>query len=178
MILKELKYPSRPIETDSELGVDAGSYVGVRFTPDTIEAVRKIIDGEGIPNPTPSEDYHSTVAYSKTPIPDYKPDGDLEQAQDASINGFKIFKTAEGGKCLVASLDSDYLHQKHQQTMDQGASYDFDEYIPHVTLSYDVGADWDEANLDKLTKKYKGTPVQISQEYMSPLDQDFVKNRS
>lgn len=178
MLLKELKFPKRPIDTDPELGVSAGKYVGVHFDQDTIEQVQKILNDEQIPNPISPEDVHSTIAHSKTDIPDYEPDGEFEEPQEASINGFKIFNTSEGGRCLVATLDSDYLHSRHQKTLDHGATYDFDEYIPHVTLSYNVGDDWDDSNLDKLTNKYGGTRLGISDEYMSDLDPDWVKNRS
>lgn len=179
MLLKELKYPKRPVDNDSELGVSAGRYVGVHFTPDTIEQVKKIIDNEGIPNPIDPDDLHSTIAHSsRSDIPGYEVDGELNEPVEARINNFKIFDTKEGGRCLVAALDSDYLHAKHKKTIDHGASYDFDEYIPHVTLSYNVGGDWDEENLKKLTNKYGGMRLTISDEYDQELDPNWVKNRS
>jgi len=79
---------------------------------------------------------------------------------------------------LVAALDSDYLRDKHQTTLDHGATYDFPEYIPHVTLSYNVGDDLSEENLDKLTNKYGGTVLKISKEYMQDLDPNWVEKRS
>ena len=56
MLLKEIKFPVRSVEKDSELGIDAGKYVGVHFTPETIEAVKKVINSEKIPNPTNPDD--------------------------------------------------------------------------------------------------------------------------
>lgn len=179
MLLKEIKFPRRPVDNDFELGVDAGKYVGVHFTPDTIKQVKKIVDGEGIPNAISPEDYHATIAHSsRSNIPGYEPDGKLDEPAQATIDHFKIFNTKEGGRCLVAALDSDYLRDRHQKTMDHGASYDFDEYIPHVTLSYNVGEDWPEENLDKLTNKYGGMRLEISDEYMQDLDPNWVEKRT
>ena len=178
MLLKELMYPKRPVEKDSELGIQAGKYVGVHFTPETIEAVKKIIDKEGIPNPIDPNDIHSTIAHSKTDIPDYKADGTLEEPEEARINDFRIFKTKEGGRCLVATVDSDYLKNRHQKSLAHGVTYDFPEYIPHVTVSYNVGDDWPEENLEKLTNKYGGTKLKISDEYAQDLDPDWVEKRT
>ena len=34
---------------------------------------------------------------------------------------------------------AEYMGQRHRLGIAVGATYDFDEYKPHITLSYDVG---------------------------------------
>jgi len=64
-----------------------GKYVGVNFTPETVEQIKKIIDGDKIPNPTNPEDFHSTIAHSVTDIKGYQPDEELEEPKEAKNQG-------------------------------------------------------------------------------------------
>jgi len=177
MLLKELKrYPIRPVDDTGEYGVDTGKYIGIRFTPETKSRLRDIIDSEGVPNGLRDESIHSTVAYSKgSNIPGYKVAGQFEEPEEATIKSFTIFPSQDGKNCLVAKLDAPTLVDKHNKTMDHGANYDFDEYIPHVTLSYDAG-EWSPEDLKRLTKKYKGTSLYANEEYESEIEKDFGKS--
>jgi hypothetical protein len=173
MLLKELKrFPKRPVENDSEYGIDAGRYIGIKFTPDSKRELKNIIDNEGIPNYTDTDDLHSTIAYSKgSNIPGYQVAGKMEKPVEAEIDCFDIFKDQSGKNCLVAKLNAPDLEQLHNKTREHGATHDYDEYIPHVTLSYDAG-DINNDLLNKLTKKYKGTKIFGEEEY----DSEIIKN--
>lgn len=177
MLLKELKrFPVRPVDDTGEYGVDAGKYVGIRFTPDTKATLRQIIDTEGVPNPINPEKLHSTVACSRgNNIPGYEVDGKFEEPEEAEIDCFTIFPSQDGKNCLVAKLSAPTLVDRHNKTMQHGANYDYDEYIPHVTLSYDAG-EWDESSLDDLTKKYKGIKLLADEEYEEEIREDFGKS--
>ena len=62
----------------------------------------------------------------------------------AKFKEWKIFDTAIGttGKCLVMALESEELHEHHNMLRKKyGASYDFPEYIPHMTVSYSYDSD-------------------------------------
>lgn len=180
MLLKELKrFPERPVDDDGEYGIDAGRYIGIRFTPDTKEKLKQIIHSEEVPNKIDPSDFHSTVVYSReSNIPGYEVSGKLETPIDAVIDSFDIFPSQDGKNCLVVKLQAPDLEDMHKKTKEHGASYDFDEYIPHVTLSYDAG-EWSQEDLDKLTQKYKGTKLYGDEEYDSEIiDNWFEKNSS
>lgn len=175
MLLKELKrFPKRPIDDDGEYGIDAGRYIGVKFSSDTKEHLKKIIDDEAIPNSTDIDDIHSTVAYSKgSNIPGYQVAGRFQKPVETEVEQFDIFPTEENKNCLVAKLNAPDLVKMHDDTEKHGATYDFDEYIPHVTLSYDVG-DVDNNFLKRLTDRYKGTKLYAEEEY----DSEIIDNWS
>lgn len=175
MLLKEIKkFPRRPVDDSGEYGVNAGKYIGIRFTPDSKKQLRDIVDNEGIPNGIEDDDIHSTVAYSKkSRIPGYEPTGKFNEPEEAEIEDFDIFSSDDDApNCLVAKLKAPTLVDRHNQTMKHGASYDYDEYIPHITLSYDAG-DWSRDDLDNLAKKYKGTKVFADEEYENEILDDF-----
>lgn len=175
MLLKELKrYPMRPVDDEgTEYGVTAGKYVGVKFTPETKQTLSDIIHKEKVPNAFDTDKLHSTVAYSKgSNIPGYEASGKFDEPIQGEIDSFDVFPSQDGCNCLVAKLNCPELDDLHNQTMEHGANYDFDEYIPHVTFSYDAG-EWSKSDLDRLTKKYKGTKIDIDEEYEQPIDDDF-----
>jgi hypothetical protein len=170
MLLKELKrFPKRPVDPDDEYGVDAGRYIGIKFTPDTKEKLRAIIDDEAIPNGIDTEDLHSTVAYSRgSNIPGYEVAGKFEKPIKAEISYFDIFPSQDGKNCLVAKLNSPDLVKMHNKTREHGATFDYDEYKPHVTFSYDVGELMND-DLKRLTDRYKGTKLYGEEEYESEI---------
>lgn len=91
-----------------------------------------------IPNPYPVHKFHTTLIYSKKPCswPRTNP-GKMFRGQFLK---YEVFKTQDGKNCLVARIDSSDLEQRHEALMkEMDASYDFDKYLPHITLSYDIG---------------------------------------
>lgn len=177
MLLKELKqFPKRPVDDTGEYGVDTGKYIGIRFEPETKEKLKSIVAGESIPNATEPDDYHSTIAYSRgSQIPGYQVAGKMKNPIEAKIKDFGIFPSQDGCNCLVAKLDAPDLVDMHNKTREHGATHDYDEYIPHVTLSYDAG-DWDEESLADLTRKYAGTKLYGNEEYENDIIEDW-KNK-
>lgn len=177
MLLNEIKnnYKS-PVTRDTEYGVDDGRYIGMHFTPETQKHLKDIVDNESLPKPTPPEKLHSTIAYSKdNPISDYTVDGKLEEPIECEIDSFDIFPSQDGTNCLVVKLKAPDLINKHNITRKLGASYDYDEYIPHVTLSYDAG-DISSERLEDLNKKYRGTKIYADEEYDEPLKNNWAKD--
>lgn len=177
MLLKEIRQNyKRPVSDDAEYGIDAGRYVGMHFTPDTQELLKKIIHDEAVPNAVPCEKMHTTITYSKdNSVPDYQCDGELEEPIEAEIDSFDLFPTAEGKKCLVAKLNCPEFHKRHNLMRDLGASYDYDEYIPHITLSYNAG-DLSADKLEMLNKKYRGMRVYANEEYDEPIKNNWAKD--
>ena len=133
MRLAELKHPQkRP------------TYLGVKFSDDSLSRLASLL--EGVPNRNPLDKLHITVTYSRAPI-SIESLGDIGEIPVKPLN-YRFFNTRTGMQCLVLEVESEWLTTRHLETInDYGASYDFPEYKPHVTLSYDCGYDFDISKL-------------------------------
>lgn len=121
---------------ESEQDHPNGTYAEVLPSSKSLRIIEKIIQKLDIKNPTPSKELHCTVTYSRRPCPglaDYEPDLPVS----AKIRGFRIFPIQSGGSCLVLELDSNDIHELHNYAIEMGCTHDYDEYHPHVTLTYD-----------------------------------------
>lgn len=177
MLLIEIrKNYKRPVTRDTEYGIDGGRYIGMHFTPETKEHLQRIIHDEALPHPTPPEKLHTTITYSKdNAVPEYNVAGKLDEPIEAEIDSFDIFPTNDGNNCLVAKLACAEFEKRHNLTRQMGASYDYEQYIPHITLSYNVG-DISNEKLEQLNKKYRGTRVYADEEYDEPLIDNWAKD--
>ncbi len=148
-----------------------GLYAAVRFSTETVDRIVKFASETGIPNLLKVEDFHSTLAYSRKPVAEFTPISELNEIGTPSSfeiwesppNAFKPEKTF----CLVLKYDSDYMHKRFNEIMSMGATYDYDEYKPHLTFSYDVGADFKVENLPPVKQLGK---LNIVGEYSEVLD--------
>lgn len=127
-----------------ELKQEKGTYSGVKFDDKTTDAILTYIKTNKIPNGLPANKMHSTVLYSRKFLPDYKPAGDYDKALEGVPTNFDIWpSTNDDGttsNCLVLKYDCDDLVKRHKDLMDEHqATYDFPNYEPHITLSYDIG---------------------------------------
>lgn len=122
----------------------AGIYVAVKYTERSLkEMFDKLSKIMVIPNQIPFDKIHSTIIYSK------KYDK-LETAEYkvmkpvALAKSFEVWKTQNGKSALVVLLDAPDLSIRHKWLMkNHDLTYDYDEYKPHITLSYDVPDDFD-----------------------------------
>jgi len=136
-----------------------GTYASVHFNEDTINALNEYIENNNIPNPTNVKKIHSTLLYSRNYLPEYKPQGKLEPAWEGQFKHFSIFsanpKNSRGGLVLVMEYACPEQSKRFDELMNiYDATYDFDEYKPHITLSYDIG-DFDHKKLPKFEKPLK-----------------------
>ena len=84
----------------------------------------------------PSE-YHITICYSRTPVIEaegYVGDCDMS----AQPFGLTVFETKIMDKkyCLVLKVESKEATLLHEKLKSMGATFDYDEYTPHITLLY------------------------------------------
>jgi hypothetical protein len=146
-------------------------YVGVRFDGPSMDEIMKLT--KNVPNRTSRGELHVTVAYSKAPI-SYTAIGEMKPVE-VTAKHYSFFTSQNGETVLVLELSSDVLSAKHHWLRDElGASYDFEEYKPHVTLSYDVGENFD---LDSLPPVDKIPTLYVVQEYAQKLDLDWGKKK-
>lgn len=137
MLLMELKRVKEP------------TFAGYDFDDASKNALAKLSDG--LPNSTSKEDLHVTLIYSKKPII-MMSHGRLANPIAVKVKSYSIFTTDKAENCLVLELDAPEVVARHNQIMEEtGASYDYPVYRPHVTLSYDVGPDFDISTLPEVS---------------------------
>lgn len=146
-----------------------GTYVGVKYTDKSAKAFIEQMKALAVPNVIPIDKVHTTLMYSRVAVP-----AEIQTDVNYAIPNQKVipdvFLTSTGKRALVLKLDDSWLPKRHTDLYNENpeATYDYDDYIPHVTASYDIG-DWvvpfDEIVLD--------TPLVISGEYVEELDLDW-----
>lgn len=138
----------------------AGKYIAAKFDNATLDALEALQLQLNLYNPVPRDKLHTTICYSRVDIPWIEE----EEPQDIGISvGLSQF-----GDALVLLLDSDYLHNRHSLCKELGASYDYPDYLPHVTLSYNAGfVDYSGVEIEPIS-------LVITNEYSEPLDEEWA----
>lgn len=113
-----------------------GTYISVNLSKESSKQLDEWVSNQNISNPIDPKEYHTTVVYSRKGIPDAK-SHDMKLPIEASLKEWKLFDTQSGDKCLVGIVDSTELKKYHEEYKSQyGATHDFPDYHPHVTVSY------------------------------------------
>jgi hypothetical protein len=128
---------------------------------------------QGFATTLPSDDMHVTVAFSKNKV-DW---GHLGDSFDRLrlTGGERSLQRFDGG-ATVLRFESGDLARRWEELCDKGASWDYDEYHPHVTISYKA----DDVDLSKV-KPYDGPIMlgpEITQEVKSDWKNDVVEKYS
>lgn len=148
-----------------------GTYVGVRFSDQTKNDIREYINNANFPNPIDVDKLHTTLIYSRKYLPDFQPKGQLDSPIIGNFIQFQVWDTQDGKRALVMLYEAPQLVARNAEITDEhGATSDYDSFKLHLTLSYDL-EDFDVWPLDK----YFGV-LEITEEYMEPLDLDWVNN--
>ena len=155
-----------------------GTYAGVHFSEATQTALKDYISDNEIPKPVPGNKLHTTVLYSRKHLPDYKPQGDIEPPYVGTPDGFEVWKTqpdddGNTSNCLILKFKCPKLVDRHNALMkEHDATFDFDEYKTHVTLSYDIG----DTDIKKLPP-FEGK-LELANEYAETLNVDWAKSNT
>lgn len=150
-----------------------GLYAAVKFSDETLDRIQQFAKDAKIPNFLKLDDIHSTLAYSRKPVSEYVPIDELDEIGNPT--GFEIWESPpnafkpEKTFCLVLKYDCEYMHSRFQEIMSMGATYDYDEYKPHMTFSYDVGVDFKLKSLPPIVKL---GVLNITKEYSEVLNLD------
>lgn len=148
-----------------------GTYAAVTFCDESVNTLTKFVEDNEIPNPVAPEKFHCTLMYSRKPVPEFEPQSVIDPQWAAEHKNFELWDSQpddDGNtrKVLVMQLDCPELVDRFNFIMDNyDATYDFDEYKPHVTLSYDAGEDFDVSTL----KWAGGDPINVASEYREEL---------
>ena len=154
-----------------------GSYAGARYSSKSNSDIQQYIQKANIPNGVEPDSLHTTILYSTKHLPEFEPKGKYDPTIKATPIDIDVWPSQPDdnghvNNCLVLKLSAPDLVARHESLMDEhNATYSFDEYIPHVTLSYDIG-DMDHKTLPKFTKQ-----LEIVEEYGEELNTDWVNTK-
>lgn len=155
-----------------------GTYAGVHFDKNTTDRIKAFIEANNIPNAAPSDKLHTTVLYSRKYLPNYEPAGDVNMT--GKPLKFEKWLTQADDKgyrasALVLTYVCPELVNRHKELMkEHDATFDYDEFKPHITLSYDIGREFDTKKLDP---KDIGD-LNIINEYGEDLNLDWAKDNT
>ena len=115
----------------------------VRRNVENAADIIKWAKGNGFEKAVPPAEMHVTIAYSKTKIDWPEPDDDSLIVKTQS--GRSVEPLGDEG-AIVLKFRSSSLQRRWQELIDKGASWDYEEYNPHVTITYEGG----EVDLEKI----------------------------
>ena len=152
-----------------------GTYAAAKFDSDSKKLIADFIKDNKIPNPTKTDKLHCTVIFSKAHIPNFKAAGKYDEPMECKPKGLVVWNTqTEGVRCLVLELKCPEFVARHKELMKQypEATYDYDEFKVHVTLSYNIG-DMDIKELPEIKQS-----LMLVSEYTNPIDDTWAKKNS
>lgn len=129
-----------------------GTYVGIQWPKEVAETILETANEYNVPNLLDPSEIHTTVIYSRVGFNHTPSDEDFKFSTVGPNNSRKsmieVFES-QGKRILVIKLYSKQIIYRHNEIMTKNptATYDFPEFIPHITLSYDIG-DYDISNFD------------------------------
>jgi phage-related protein (TIGR01555 family) len=149
-------------------------------TPRPLYVQRKLLNAadlikwakaQGFETTLPVDDMHVTVLYSRTPVDPMK----MGETWASEENGGLVIKPGGpraierlGESAVVLLFASWSLESRHREMVAAGASHDFPEYMPHVTITLEAPADLDLEAIKPFTGELRFGP-----ELFEPLDLDW-----
>ena len=112
----------------------SGTYVEFRLSDDSTWNMEAYMERLGLP--MPRHGFHATTVYSRIPI-SYVPVNLPSMAFNCFADGLLLLQS-KLGLCLCLSVNCDALWRSHNSALRLGATWDFPEYLPHITLAYDL----------------------------------------
>lgn len=149
--------------TFKNLVSEKGTYAAVKVSPSAADNIIDTAKKLGIPNLINPSDIHCTLLYSRKHIP---LSGSIDVDYDAQVSNFELF--GDNKEILVIKLLSSDIKERHKFLMDTyDATYDYDEYIPHITLSYNIDK-FDVNSID--INAFNNSDFKFIYEYYEDLD--------
>jgi hypothetical protein len=109
-----------------------GTYAALYLSAKSAAELADWLDANDIEHDEP-EEFHCTVLYSRTPFP---------QAEGiegpVSVTATVVDWQLLGDHATVITVNCAKAEQLHNMFMKQGASHDWPQYLPHVTVNSEV----------------------------------------
>jgi len=133
-----------------------GTYAAVRYDKASCEALKALMTLWNVPNPINPDHFHSTLIYSRKPVPEDK-QHNMDHAElkrlgwKFPISGFRMMDSSSeihDKTVLVLMLHAPELEALHDKLIASGATHDFESYDAHITISYSApGFDWSKIQI-------------------------------
>lgn len=147
-----------------------GTYVSVDLSAQHRDALDEFVEHHlGLDERVDQSTYHTTIIYSRTPVPSADLYIGAECTSSARVVGYEVFPTKNDGRCLVMRLDFPFAELLNKQLTAEGATSDYAEYKPHLTLAYNTKQHIDPQSLPLPSFELKFDPVKVE-----GLNVDFV----
>lgn len=134
----------------------------------------KHFKAQGIATTLPAKDMHVTIAYSKAKLDwtkvahNWWGGSESDGTMSLPAGGMRMMELFGPNKdVLVLLFTSGDLTWRHKDIKDAGASWDYPDYQPHVTITFDAKG----VDLDKI-KPYTGE-LKFGVEIFEPLNEDW-----
>lgn len=114
--------------------MNKGTYAFLGLSQKSRERIHSWLEDRGFENLVNPDEYHTTVVYSHKYIPGlatYNPPMPIL----AEVKGWHVFPSQSGSNCLVLDVDDDLIQRIHSAAAEMGATWDFPEFKPHITVS-------------------------------------------
>jgi hypothetical protein len=150
-----------------------GTYIAVRVHEESESKIREFMERNKIPVVYPKLERrrHVTLVSSDDGFM-HKFVPKTAQVYCAFPEGFDIFPTKEGNRCLVLRLNCPELIARHHEICKTYGCIDrYPEYKCHVSLSYDIG-DMSIDNLEKFA-----APILLGDEYCEEFNLNWVDKK-
>lgn len=115
------------------------------------EQIEDHFAAQGIVSMLPPGKMHVTIAHSRSRVDWFKIDQDYMQDSDGrlvvSAGGARmmdLFGSKQPRSTLVLLFSSSALSWRHESIKQQGASWDWPDFSPHVSITYDVSESWSD----------------------------------
>lgn len=129
--------------------------------PRTLYVQRKLLNAaefirwaksQGFETTTPAEDLHVTIAFSRKPVDWMKVGESWTGEKDGGLTvkpgGARLVEPLGDKGAVVLLFNSSELSWRHEEIKRAGASFDFDEFQPHVTITYQAPAGLDLSKVE------------------------------
>lgn len=177
---KDFRSPNRAFPVESTETQENGTYAAFYISEESGNQIKEWCNQNNIDSNKEPTEYHCTLIYSQTPVPELNEFNGIEVNVSAKIISWDILGTA-----LVWRLDCPEAEIINRKMTKAGASSDFDTYVAHttiitnyegeipsilpefeITFSSVLVEDLESENLDSPTP----TPKELSLKHNVPLD--------
>jgi phage gp29-like protein len=114
-----------------------------------------------IPGIEKASDLHVTVCYSREPVDWF----DMPEEWHGDEKGNFVVRRGGprkverfGQKAIVLMFASRHLQWRHADLVEAGATHDWPEYLPHITIAYDESGDFDPSTVEPYTGELRFGP--------------------
>ena len=149
--------------------------------PRTLYVQRKVLNAaeiikwakaQGFPTTLPADDMHVTICFSRTPVDWMKIGEAWSNNDDGGIEvkpgSVRLVERLGDKGAVVLMFNSNDLAWRHEDFKRIGATWDHEEYQPHITITYDVG-DFDP----NMAEPYRGA-IKLGPEIFEEVNENWT----